>query len=141
MHAVDEALGEQREHDQRTQRDGQRAYTRGCAGAPAQESGRGAYEPHREKGGEQAQDREDRQQPAPEVAALEPHEGEEQKRGRDEHPAERGARAPDRDRAAERSERGHPAETPGERPEVVDEAALARRSELSLPFGGQLRLV
>ncbi len=91
--------------------------------------------------GEQAEDREDRQQPAPEVAPLQAHEGEEQQRGGDEQPAEAALDAPHAERAAERGERGDPAEAPGERPQVVGDAAVFGRAELALGFGGQRRLV
>ena len=75
-------------------------------------------------------DREDRQQPAPEVAALQAHEDEEQQRRRHEHPAEPAVSRATRQRAAERRERRHPAEPPGERPQVVDDARprAARRA-------------
>ena len=94
----------------------------------------GAGELQREQRGEQADDREDRQQPAAEVAALAAHEGEVEQRRGHEHPAEAALAPPDGERAAERGERGDPAETPGEGPEVVDDAALvwARRACLRL---------
>ncbi len=99
------------------------------------------HELHREQRREQAQDREDRQQPATEVAALQAHEREIQKRRRHEHPAERPLAPPHAHRPAERRQRGRPAEAPGERPQVVGQPAVARRAELALGFGGERGLM
>ena len=80
-------------------------------------------------------DREDRQQPAPEVAPLQPHEGEEQQRRRHEHPAERRLPPPHEHHPRERRQRRHPPQPPGEAPQVVHDAPLAGSAQLALGFG------
>ena len=125
VHAVDDPLRQQGRCQQRRDRPAQ-------ARRPArQRIGQLRDEQRRE----QAKQREDRQQPASEVAALQAHEREVQRDPRDEHPAERGLLAPYAERAAERGQRRQPAKPPGERPQVVDEPALLGRAELALRFG------
>ena len=80
----------------------------------------------REDGGQQAEDREDRQQPAPEVAALQAHERQVQQRRGHEQPAKARPTPPHGHSAAERCQRGDPAKAPRQRPQVVDEPAVAR---------------
>ncbi len=46
-----------------------------------------------------------------------------------------------RHHAAQRRHRGNPTETPGERPQVVGQAALVRRTELAFGFRGHRRLM
>ncbi len=55
--------------------------------------------------------------------------------------ASRAIDAPDDQRATERSQRRQPAQAPGERPQVVEQAALSGRAELALRFVGERGLV
>ncbi len=93
------------------------------------------------EGRQQAEDRQHRHQPAPEVTPLGPHEQQVGERRRDEHQRHPPIAAPEQHRAGQRRQRRDPAESPCQRPQVVEEAALFGRAELALGFGRQRGLV
>ena len=95
----------------------------------------GADEPasglHRRVGGQQGHDREQRHQPAPEVALLVAHEHDERDRRRQQDECEREAPAHDeQDAAAHGGDRWGPAQSPRERPDVERRAPGGGGAEL-----------